>query len=382
MAEILLAQEPATGRAGRRVVIKRVLPQHSRVSAVADSFVNEARLAMKLAHPNICRIHELGEQGGRLFLAMEWVEGVSLAQLIERASAEGGLPLPLALRIIADVAAALDHAHLATDVEGHLLGIVHRDVTPDNVMIGYDGVVKLLDFGIARARTRIPRTHAGKLKGKVAYLSPEQYQDLPLDGRADVFSLGVTAFEAIAGRPLYHRASEIETVAAIAVDQVVPRLRDARPDVPAEVDDLVAEALQKDRNRRLASAGAMRDRIEAFLSAGGASVGAAELATHVRRLFAPERTAGPKLETRGLELDPPRPVVASAAGANETPLRTRRRRSLTPDLHRIALTQDADDETAALAARERRKGLMIGGVILLVVVALLGAILLAAAQNR
>ncbi len=247
MAEIFLARESGPETVQRHVVVKRVLPHAAEDPKMVDMFVHEARLSMNLSHPNICPIYEFGEASGGFFLAMEWVRGVSLRDLIDEVKEP--LPVDFVVRVFAEIAAALHHAHTRTDGRGQPLAIVHRDVTPENIMIGFDGVPKLLDFGVAKAATQTHKTEAGNLKGKFAYISPEQYQGQILDGRSDVFSLGVSLFEALTGENMYARASEYETVAAIVLDPSVPSARARRPDVPDELDSIVRAALAKERER-------------------------------------------------------------------------------------------------------------------------------------
>src|SRR5690606_7420670 len=168
-------------------------------------------------------------------------------------------------KVIALIAQALDHAHAAKDEDGRPLGIVHRDVTPDNLMISYDGSVKLLDFGIAKADARAHKTQAGVVKGKFAYMAPEQCRAKELDHRVDVFALGVCLYEALTGRPLYRRETEFETMEAI-VRGPVPKLADRMSDPPAELEAIVARCLAKDPNERFASAGELEEALERFLA--------------------------------------------------------------------------------------------------------------------
>lgn len=192
-------------------------------------FLDEARLAIRLQHPNICPIYEFGEAQGTWFIAMEWVNGVPLGKLIRKARASGGIPVPVTVRVLAQISEALHYAHRARDEQGELLGIVHRDVSPQNIMVSYSGSVKLLDFGVAKAKSHSARTQAGVVKGKLAYMAPEQCRGEEIDARADVFALGVCLFEALTGRPLYHRGTEFETLKAV-MDDPVPSVRSFKPE--------------------------------------------------------------------------------------------------------------------------------------------------------
>jgi serine/threonine-protein kinase len=296
MAEIFLARETGPRSAHRELVVKRILPQASGNETHVESFVHEATLCMRLRHPSICAIYEFGEEDESFFLAMEYVDGVSLRDLADRAQVEGGLPVPVAVKIIADVAGALHHAHTACGDDGAPLGIVHRDVTPENVMVSFDGAVKLIDFGVAKARTQTHLTQKGELKGKFAYMSPEQYQGGALDGRADVFSLGVCLYEALLGGTLFARETEFETVAAILFGESPGSVRASRADVPEAVDAIARRAIEKDRDARFETAGEMQLELLRYLAACDALVRDVDVAAWVRRLF-PERTVeGPKLD--------------------------------------------------------------------------------------
>jgi len=296
MAEIYLARETGPRLASRELVVKRLLPQIKNDPRLIDMFINEARLCMRLRHPHICPIYEFGEQDGEYYLAMEWVHGVSLSTLNRRSRASGGIPLPFVVKILADVADALHAAHTAKDERGEPMHIVHRDVTPENVMLGFDGQVKLLDFGIAKAKTQLDKTQHGVLKGKFAYMSPEQYRGEELDGRADVFSLGVCLYELLTGEALYARESEYETVAAIVLDESTPSIRDVRPDLPEELDAIVQRALAKDRSERYETAEDLEHALESFLVHGRHVVRDSHIAGMLRKLFADRLESGPDLD--------------------------------------------------------------------------------------
>ncbi len=349
MAEIFLARESGPQTVQRHVVVKRVLPHIAEDQRLVDMFVHEARLCMNLSHPNICPIYEFGDAGGSFFLAMEWVRGVSLRELLDRV--ERPLPIPFLVRVFADVAGALHHAHTCTDGAGKPLAIVHRDVSPENIMIGFDGVPKLLDFGVAKAATQNHKTEAGNLKGKFAYISPEQYQGQPLDGRSDVFSLGVCMYEALTGENVYDRASEYETVAAIVLDPDVPSVRDRRADVPPELDAIVRRAMAKDQRERTASADELQAALVAFASRSGASQRHADVASTVRALVPDLASAAPKLDRR--------PPTLSGA--------TQRVRTKSDEMSQLLLAQEADEEAEELLGARRRTGRLVAIVSVLVI---------------
>ncbi|HEX6245185.1 MAG TPA: serine/threonine-protein kinase, partial [Polyangiales bacterium] len=189
MAEILLARERSLAGGVRHLVIKRVLPEIKDSDEMLHMFLDEARVVMGLSHPNLCQIYEIGEQDGAWFIAMEWVNGATLHQLIRRSSNECDIDFGVVARVVAHAAEALHHAHTARDAEGRLLHLVHRDVSPHNIMLGFDGRVKLLDFGIAKSIKSTHQTEAGVVKGKVCYMAPEQWLQSPVDARTDVFAL-------------------------------------------------------------------------------------------------------------------------------------------------------------------------------------------------
>jgi eukaryotic-like serine/threonine-protein kinase len=254
MAEILLGR--LTGPSGfeRVVVVKRILKRYATSPSFVSMFLDEARIAASIRHPNVVQVFELGQEGDDLFLVMDYLEGESLASLLRRLVARGEtLPIACAGYLAEQALAGLHAAHELRGADGSLQGVVHRDVSPDNVFIGYDGTVRLLDFGIAKAADRITRTEAGELKGKFAYMSPEQCAGRPLDRRSDLFSLAVVLFEALTLRKLFRRPSTLATMRAV-LDDPIPRVRDFRAECPAEVDAVVARALERNLASRHANA--------------------------------------------------------------------------------------------------------------------------------
>src|SRR5579859_624404 len=187
MAEVFLARHIGVEGFERRVAIKRILPHLSDSEGFRSMFLDEARLAAQLSHPNVVHIYDFGRAGDYDFIAMEFVDGVDIGQLIRRGR-KHPVPFELAARILSDVCGALHYAHRITDAGGRPLNLVHRDVSPQNVLVSYDGVVKLVDFGIAKAAFAAGRTRPGVVKGKYAYMSPEQVEGRALDGRSDLFS--------------------------------------------------------------------------------------------------------------------------------------------------------------------------------------------------
>ncbi len=297
MAEILLARESMEGATGsRHVIIKAIRGEYAEDGDFAEMFLNEGRLAMRLTHPNICMVYECGRHAGRFFIAMEYVHGQTLRDVLVRATrGELRLPIPVLLRIFALVAEALDFAHRARDSQGRKLSIVHRDVSPHNIMIRYDGVVKLLDFGVAKAEHSQHSTQSGALKGKFSYMSPEQAMGNPIDGRADVFSLGVCMFEAITGRRLFHRKAQYDTLKAI-LESEPPPLCAFRDDVPDRLEEIVARALAKTPEDRYQRAADLQREIEELLTDMREVASTARIAELMEEIFGEEARRPPALE--------------------------------------------------------------------------------------
>ena len=289
MAEVFLARDEREPR--RRAVIKRVRPSIANDAAVVEMFLDEARIFMRLRHPNICRFYDAAYVDGEPCVAMEHIDGVTLDALIEAAARYGGIPRALALRIARDVASALDTVHGLRDESGTPLNVVHRDVTPRNIMIGFDGRVCLLDFGLAKAALSPSRTRPGMAKGMLAYLAPEVFLGVPAGPAADIFALGVCLFEALTGRPLYRFARMSDTCEAI-VEAPVPSLRARQPSAPAALDGILRRALAKDPATRQASAAQLVVALDELGSLPSSEV----LATFVASVCREERASGPPLE--------------------------------------------------------------------------------------
>jgi eukaryotic-like serine/threonine-protein kinase len=256
MAEIFLARLMGPSGFMRPVVIKRILPHLARKKDFVDMFLDEARIVAGIRHPNVVQVTELGHESGELFLAMEYLEGESTSGLMRRMLVRGErLDLTLAAYIVAEACAGVHAAHELTDENGKKLNIVHRDVTPHNVFIGYKGAIKVLDFGIATASNRIAQTEAGQFKGKLEYASPEQCKGAVLDRRSDVFALGAILWELTTGKRLFKRASPLEMQRAIC-EQPIPPPSAVAGDVPYP-DDLAAitmKALARKRRERYQTA--------------------------------------------------------------------------------------------------------------------------------
>ena len=296
MAEIFLGRETTQVGASRYLVIKRILPHVADDDQFVQMFLDEARLAIQLNHPAICHIYEFGELDGSYFIAMEWINGVPLGKLLRKARLVGGVPPEIAVRVIAQVAEALHYAHRAKDALGRPLGIVHRDVSPHNVMVAYDGQVKLLDFGIAKASSHTTKTEAGVVKGKFSYMAPEQCLGKSIDARADIFALGICLWEALTGEGLYHKENEYETMRAVIHDDA-PRLATVRKDLPEGLDDIVQKALAKKPEDRYQTANDLANALEGWLAQARKIVNAAAIAELMEELYEEQIKRGPLVDS-------------------------------------------------------------------------------------
>ncbi len=333
MAEVWKARMKGVEGFQKTVAIKKILPHLTDSSDFVSMFIDEAKLAAQLNHNNIIHIYDLGKLGDDYFIAMEYVDGKDLRTILNTARAERRpLPMALALLIANRLASALDHAHRKKDFEGRELGLVHRDVSPQNVLISYEGDIKLCDFGIVKAVTKASKTQMGALKGKLQYMSPEQAWGRPVDARSDIFSLGSLLFEMLTGRRLFSGESEISVLDAVREGRITAP-RDLDPRLPLEVNALVLKALARDPEDRFESAGEMQREIDGILSSLRPSPTPGDLGEYLRNLFAgegpgeaaipahPAVTPGPgqavptpQVAARGSS-EPAVPVVAPAAGA-------------------------------------------------------------------
>jgi serine/threonine-protein kinase len=265
MAEVYLAKLVGPERFERAVVVKRILPHLARDEAFRDMFLDEARLAALIHHPNVVTVHELAQSDGELFLVMDYVEGETLAAILKALAKAGhAIPMHVAVHVLAEACAGLHAAHELVDEQGRPRGIVHRDVSPQNLMVDYHGTVRVLDFGIASAVDRSTSTQSGVVKGKFAYMSPEQARAQKVDRQTDVFALGVVLYEVTTGSRLFARPDSLAVVRAIC-EEPIPSPRDRRPSYPHALEDVLMKALQRDRSERYATAAEMRRGLLAVL---------------------------------------------------------------------------------------------------------------------
>lgn len=291
MAEIWLARQHGTEGFAKDVVIKRILPHLAEEEKLVTMFLDEARIAANLNHPNVVQIFDLGSDGIDYFIAMEFINGFDLEQIAEQLS-ERKLPFPFeyACRVIADTCLGLAYAHDCKSSDGEPLKVVHRDVSPQNVLVSESGVVKLIDFGIAKAQTSSTRTQHGHTKGKICYMSPEQMMARPLDRRSDIFSAGVVFYELVCGQKPFEGENLLACFHQLMKQGIIPPSVH-RPDIPKELENIIMKALERDREERYPTAAALRSDIERFLIVDGYTVGPEHLADFLRWLFAdPEGT--------------------------------------------------------------------------------------------
>ena len=287
MATVSRAEMQGLAGFRKSVALKRLHPHIAEDHSMVQSFVHEARLASHLNHPNIAQTYDLGRVGDSFFIAMEYVPGPTLAQLLRQSAAAAvQMPIPVALAILSQICDALDYAHNFCDEGGKPLGIIHRDVSPSNIIVSSTGTVKLIDFGIAKATGFGKAEAAGLIKGKLSYMAPE-YLEGQLDLRADLFGLGVIAHELLTGRPLFHAKDDSDTMKLLRELPIQPPSR-WNLDVPRDLDDIVLTALQRTPELRWQSAAAMQTAITNVMMSFGARVTNQQLIEWVERTL-PQR---------------------------------------------------------------------------------------------
>ncbi len=267
MAEVFLCKLHGPNGFQRAVVVKRTLPYLARQKQFVDMFVDEARIISRIRHPNVVQVQELAQDQDDLLLVLEYLEGESMASLMRRAKLNGVTISPaLGAHLVSLACAGLHAAHELTADDGTPYGLVHRDVSPQNLFVTFAGEVKVLDFGIATAKDRESRTEAGQSKGKLEYMSPEQSNGEPLDRRSDVFALGIVLYELVTGKRLFRRASPLATLEAIHREPIVRPSRTTEG-IPGELDRIVLTALARDPQDRFSTAAEMARELQLFARA-------------------------------------------------------------------------------------------------------------------
>jgi serine/threonine protein kinase len=287
MAEVFKAKTVGAEGFSKIVALKRILPNIAEDNEFINMFIDEAKIAVQLSHANVAQILELGEDQGTYFIAMEYVQGKDLRTIFERAKRleESRTISPLmAAYIISRVCEGLDYAHRKKDDSGQPLRIVHRDVSPQNILVSYDGDVKLIDFGVAKAQNKMTRTQAGILKGKFSYMSPEQVQGVPLDQRSDIFSLGIVLHEILVGERLFVGKSDFQTLEKVRkAEATLPS--ESNPEVPPELDDITMKALSRDPETRYHYASEMHEDLQRFLYSRSPVYSRKDLAGYMKQYY-------------------------------------------------------------------------------------------------
>ncbi len=294
MAEIWLARQAGPKGFEKVVVIKKILDSFCQDEGFVEMFLDEARTASQLNHPNVVQIYDLGEHNQAYFIAMEYLAGETVARVARNAGKDGSpLPYTFAARIIADAAAGLGYAHSKKSLGGQPLNIVHRDVSPQNLLLTYEGQVKVLDFGVARAANRATLTEEGKFKGKVPYMSPEQARAQPIDRRADIFALGIILYELIGRCRLFQHEDFVAGLKAVASDEPIPSPVTRNPEVPEGLARVALKALAREPDDRYQTAERLRADLEDWLRTQPSNPGSPELTAFMHQLFAEriEKTA-------------------------------------------------------------------------------------------
>jgi hypothetical protein len=328
MAEIFLARVPGVGIEGweKLVVLKRILPQHALDPELLRMFLDEARLSATLTHPHVIEVYDVGAVGDAPFFSMEYVHGANVREMLRaqgRAAEKASAPLPLAyaITIVAAAAEGLHYAHERLGPGGEPLGIVHRDVSPSNVLVSYDGAVKVSDFGIAKWAFQRTRTQEGTLKGKFAYMSPEQCRARPVDRRSDIFALGAILYELTTGAAPFAGASELDILNQIATGRASPPAwPEAMGAYPPALSEIVLRALAPEPDDRFQTMQELQIALEAFARASDLPLSTVTLAAFVQKLFAEELAAWQAAQREGKTLGEhlaAKPVVAASSDPGE-----------------------------------------------------------------
>jgi serine/threonine protein kinase len=338
MAEVLLGKQVGLEGFEKKVVIKRILPHLAAEEQFVKMFLHEARVAARVLHPNVVQVYDLIKDATDYYAIMEYVRGTDLNQLLKNAARlDVQLPIELCCRIAADLCAGLSAAHGYVDDTGVKQPILHRDVSPHNVMISLDGVVKLTDFGVAKAADSLDKTATGHLKGKVIYMAPELLTQGAADQRLDVYAAGLVLYVCLTQHHPFFLGDDVASIKAI-LERPIPRVDTLRPDVPDALADIVEQAVAKDPNERTPTAAALQARLEGFLATLGAPSGTAQLGQWLRN-FQESVDLMAKSRSMRLPTQPP-----SAALSRTLPNHQRLAAGLSPS--KLDVTRADDDEVA------------------------------------
>ncbi len=308
MAEIYLAKSFGAHGMERLLAVKRILPKVSSSSDFIKMFIDEAKLASKLTHPNIAQIYELGREKETYYIALELVDGKDLRSIFDKLAKSGqSMPLPIAIKIVADICEGLDYAHQKCDDDGRPLNIVHRDISLQNVMVSYHGDVKIIDFGVAKASVQSTETRSGVLKGKIGYMPPEQVAGLEVDRRGDIFAAGVILWELITSSRLFKYHTEFQSLERVRLCEIYPPSA-INPNVPKELEEIVLKALTRDPDTRYSTAQEFHDDLLTYLVKRREIPTTREMEQFMHGLFAEE------INSNRLEREEADKITADIAG--------------------------------------------------------------------
>jgi eukaryotic-like serine/threonine-protein kinase len=351
MAEVFRAKIVSSHGFEKTIVIKRILPALALDDTFVAMFIDEAKLMAQLTHPKIVQLLDFGEVAGQYFIALEFVDGIdALALLRATAQKHIRLPLPLVLFIAIEVLEALDYAHAALNMEGQPMHLVHRDISPSNILISWYGDVKLGDFGIAHAGARELKTEVGLLKGKYGYMSPEQVVGAALDGRSDLFAVGIVLAEALMGRRLFTPRNDLDVLLMVR-DARIDRLTRYGHDLPPELGRVVRKALKKDPAARYQTGAAFRDDLADYLFSQRLRIGPADLRAFMSDLFDGSPEALARVHRQGR-----RPSEPLAPQAVTPPPVVHDPRTITP--HEVSVRTTGSTNGSAANPREATTGLV------------------------
>lgn len=289
MATVFLARRAGVGGFQRFVAVKRLHPHLAHESEFVQMFLDEARLAALIHHPNVVSITEVGASDRGFYLVMDYIEGDTLARLMTDCAEAGRVvPIGVGLRIVIDTLTGLHAAHDLHDEQGHPTGLVHRDVSPQNVLVGLDGISRITDFGVARAASRLAGTRVGQLKGKIAYMAPEQAAgDELLDRRADVFAAGIVLWELLTGRRLFRASNDAATLSRVVTEKIEPPIRYVEG-LDGRISDVCMKALERPLSRRIASAAQFAEMLESAASRAGVLGSGRDVAGYMQTVMGEE----------------------------------------------------------------------------------------------
>jgi len=288
MSHVFLAVVQGPGGFNKFQVVKRLRSDLAEDQEFLTMFMEEARLSARINHPNVVQTNEIGHDGQYYFIAMEYLDGQSFEAILRRGLQKGGVPVPIQLRIIAEALAGLQYAHDLHDYEGNPLHVVHRDISPHNLFVTYEGHVKVVDFGIAKAADGVLQTRTGVFKGKCAYMAPEQFLGEKVDRRADLFSVGAMLWHTATGKRLWRGLTDIQIYTRLSQGSI-PEVRDFNPNVDPRLETIVMRALAPDPSHRYANATELQTALENYLEALEVRVTAREVGRYTADLFADSR---------------------------------------------------------------------------------------------